>query len=247
MTRILIVDDHDDMRADIRAMLMLDPSLIVAGDLSDGLQVAPFLRDHPIDLVVMDIRMPGIDAVVAIRRIRKEHPPEKMRVVVLTTFDQDDIVLAALRAGANGFLSKTVSPAELVAGITEVAGGGALSATATAALIGHMTDNPPPPIDKELLRRCSALTPRERDVVVLIASGLGNDAIAAQMFVSPFTVKTHAVRAVTKVGARDRAQLVSFTFQAASADQGLPALGLLETRLPDGPCTRPALEAAAAG
>jgi DNA-binding NarL/FixJ family response regulator len=215
MTRILIVDDQDDMRAGIRAMLLLDPSLVVAGDLSDGLQVPSFLREHPVDLVLMDIRMPGIDGVEATRRIRKEHPPEKLRVIVLTTFDQDDIVLAALRAGANGFLSKTVSPAELVAGITEVvSGGGALSATATAALIGHMTDSPPPAIDQDLLRLFGALTPRERDVVILIASGLGNDEIAAQLSVSPFTVKTHAVRAMTKVGARDRAQLVSFTFRA---------------------------------
>lgn len=215
MTRILIVDDQDDMRAGIRGMLQLDRSLIVAGDLSDGLQVVPFLHDHPVDLVLMDIRMPGIDGVEATRRIRKEHAAEKVRVIVLTTFDQDEIVLAALRAGANGFLSKTVSPAELVAGITEVvAGGGALSAAATAALIGHMTDNPPPVVDQELLQRFRALTPREREVIVLIASGLGNEEIAAQMFVSPFTVKTHAVRAMTKVGARDRAQLVSFTFRA---------------------------------
>jgi DNA-binding NarL/FixJ family response regulator len=215
VTRVLIVDDQDDMRAGIAAMLLLDPALVVAGDLSDGLQVVPFLRDHPVDVVLMDIRMPGIDGVEATRRIRGEHPPEKVRVIVLTTFDQDEIVLAALRAGANGFLSKTVSPAELVAGITEVVGGGgALSAAATAALIGHMTDRPPPVVDKELLRRFGALTPRERDVVVLIASGLGNDEIGAQMFVSPFTVKTHAVRAMTKVGARDRAQLVSFTFRA---------------------------------
>jgi DNA-binding NarL/FixJ family response regulator len=164
MTRILIVDDQDDMRAGIRAMPTIDPGFLVAGDLSDGLQVLPFLRDHPVDLVLMDIRMAGIDGVEATRRIRKEHPPEKLRIIVLTTFDQDDIVLAALRAGANGFLSKTVSPVELVAGITEVvSGGGVLSATATAALIGHMT---------------------------------------------------HAVRAMTKVGARDRAQLVSFTFRA---------------------------------
>ena len=215
MTQILIVDDQDDIRAGIRAMLLLDPGLVVVGDLSDGLQVLPFLRDHPVDLVLMDIRMPGIDGVEATRRIRQEHSRERLRVIVLTTFDQDDIVLAALRAGANGFLSKTVSPAELVAGIAEVAGGGgALSAAATAALIGHMTDSPPPEIDRELLRRFDALTPRERDVIILVAGGLSNDEIAAQLFVSPFTVKTHAVRAMTKVGARDRAQLVSFTVRA---------------------------------
>ncbi|MGW5640223.1 response regulator, partial [Streptomyces sp. NPDC003832] len=124
MTRILIVDDQDGIRAGIRTMLRLDPHFVVAGDLSDGLQVVPFLRDHPVDVVLMDIRMPGIDGVEATRRIRAEHPPERIRVIVLTTFDQDDIVLAALRAGANGFLSKTVSPAELVAGINEVVGGG---------------------------------------------------------------------------------------------------------------------------
>ncbi|MEU9731734.1 response regulator transcription factor [Streptomyces sp. NPDC048002] len=215
MTRVLIVDDQDGIRAGIRTMLRLDPGLVVAGDLSDGLQVVPFLREHAVDVVLMDIRMPGIDGVEATRRIREEHSPEKTRVIVLTTFDQDDIVLAALRAGANGFLSKTVSPAELVAGINEVvAGGGALSAAAAAALIGQMTRNPPPEIDQELLRRFGALTPRERDVVVLVAGGLGNDEIAARMSVSPFTVKTHAVRAMTKVGARDRAQLVSFAFRA---------------------------------
>jgi len=215
MTNILIVDDQDDMRAGIRSMLLLDPSLVTIGDLSDGLQVPAFLRDHAVDLVLMDIRMPGIDGVEATRRIRKEHASENLRVIVLTTFDQDEVVLAALRAGANGFLSKTVSPSELVAGIAEViAGGGALSAAATAALIGHMTDSPPPMIDKELLQRFDALTPRERDVIILVASGLDNQEIAAQMSVSPLTVKTHAVRAMTKVGARDRAQLVTFTFRA---------------------------------
>ncbi|GLW51358.1 DNA-binding response regulator [Streptomyces sp. NBRC 14336] len=214
-TRILIVDDEPEIRAGIRTMLRLDPGLAVVGDLSDGLQVAPFLREHPADLVLMDIRMPGIDGVEATRRIREEHPPEKLRVIVLTTFDQDEIVLGALRAGANGFLSKTVSPAELVAGIAEVMdGGGTLSAAATAALIGHVAESRTPVVDRELLRRFDALTPRERDVVVLVASGLGNDEIAARMSVSPFTVKTHAVRAMTKVGARDRAQLVSFAFRA---------------------------------
>jgi DNA-binding NarL/FixJ family response regulator len=215
MTRILIVDDHADMRAGIRAMLSLDPALVVEADLSDGLQVIPFLREHPVDLVLMDIRMPGIDGVETTRRIREEHPSHSVRVIVLTTFDQDEIVLAALRAGANGFLSKTVSPVELVAGIIEVAsGGGALSAAATAALIGHMTDSPPPAPDKQLLRLFDALTPRERDIVLLVARGLSNSEIAAQLFLSPLTVKTHAVRAMTKVSARDRAQLVSFAFRA---------------------------------
>ncbi|GAB6903107.1 response regulator transcription factor [Kineosporia succinea] len=215
MTRILIVDDQDEVRAGIRALLALDPALVVVGDLSDGLQVVPFLREHPVDLVLMDIRMPGIDGVEATRRIRAGHAGEQVRIIVLTTFDQDENVLAALRAGADGFLSKTVSPGELVAGIAEVVnGGGALSARAAAALIGHMAHNPPPAIDRELLDRFAVLTPREREMSILVARGLSNDEIAAQMFVSPFTVKTHVVRAMTKIGARDRAQLVSFAFRA---------------------------------
>jgi DNA-binding NarL/FixJ family response regulator len=215
MTRILIVDDQDDMRAGIRAMLQHDPSLVVVGDLSDALQVPGFLQDHQVDLILMDIRMPGIDGIEATRRIRKNYSAQEIRVIVLTTFDHDDIVLAALRAGANGFLSKIVTPAELIAGITEVVGGGgALSAAATSTLIGHLSHGPPPAIDKELLLRFGALTPRERNVVILVASGLSNQEIAAQMSVSPFTVKTHAVRAMTKVSARDRAQLVTFTFRA---------------------------------
>jgi DNA-binding NarL/FixJ family response regulator len=99
MTNILIVDDQDDMRAGIRSMLLLDPTFVVVGDLSDGLQVPAFLRDNAVDLVLMDIRMPGIDGVEATRRIRAEHAASRLRVIVLTTFDQDEIVLAALRAG----------------------------------------------------------------------------------------------------------------------------------------------------
>ena len=215
MTRILIVDDQEDIRAGIRAMLLLNPALVVVADLSDGLQVLPLLRDHPIDLVLMDIRMPGIDGVEATRRIRAEHTAAKVRIIVLTTFDQDEIVLAALRAGANGFLSKTVSPAELIAGINEVVGGGGtLSANATAALISHMADHPPSLVDQGLLHRFDYLTPREREMIMLVARGLSNEEIAGQMFVSPLTVKTHVVRAMTKVGARDRAQLVSLIFRA---------------------------------
>lgn len=215
MNQILIVDDQQELREGIRAMLQVEPSLEVAGDLSDGLQVVRFLRDHPVDLILMDIRMPGIDGVETTRRVRREYAAADVRVIVLTTFDQDEIVLAALRAGANGFLSKTVSPKELIDGIAEVlAGGGALSSTATAALIGHVTDNPPPVVDQELLRRFEALTPRERDIITFVASGLSNEEIARQLFLSPLTVKTHAVRAMTKVDARDRAQLVSFAFRA---------------------------------
>lgn len=215
MTQVLIVDDQAEMRAGIRAMLAADPGLVVAGDLSDGLQVEAFLATHHVDLVLMDIRMPGIDGVETTRRIRRRYNAEAIRIIVLTTFDQDEVVLAALHAGANGFLSKTVSPAQLVDGIAEVvAGGGTLSAAASAALIGHVTDHPAPPVDHDLRRQFGALTPREHDITRLVASGLSNEEIAAQLYLSPLTVKTHAVRAMTKVGARDRAQLVSYTVRA---------------------------------
>ncbi|WP_380161152.1 response regulator [Kineococcus sp. R86509] len=215
MTTVLVVDDQDDMRAGIRAMLAHDPGLQVVADLSDGLQAVTFLREHPVDVVLMDLRMPGVDGVEATRRIRLHHPPEEVRVVVLTTFDQDDVVLAALRAGANGFLSKMVGPEELVAGIAEVVGGGGtLSAAATSALIHHVAHRPQQEPDRHLLDRFAVLTPRERDITLLVADGLSNQEIAARLSLSPFTVKTHAVRVMTKVGARDRAQLVSFAFRA---------------------------------
>lgn len=215
MTRVLIVDDQADMRAGIRAMLGADPRLTVVGALPDGLQVTGFIAEHPVDLVLMDIRMPGIDGVEATRRVRSRYGAEEVRIIVLTTFDQDEIVLAALRAGANGFLSKTVSPTQLIDGIAEVvAGGGALSAAASAALIEHLSDHDPPQVDHDLRHRFTALTPREHDITTLVAGGLSNDEIAAQLFLSPLTVKTHAVRAMTKVGARDRAQLVSYAVRA---------------------------------
>jgi DNA-binding NarL/FixJ family response regulator len=163
----------------------------------------------------MDIRMPGLDGVETTRRIRTTHSAEDLRIVVLTTFEHDDNVLAALRAGANGFLSKGVGPTELAAGIIEVAaGGGALSGIAAAALIGHVAEERALPTDPVMTDRFAALTPREREVVAAIAGGFDNKEIAARMFLSPFTVKTHANRAMTKVGARDRAQLVAFAYRA---------------------------------
>ena len=215
MARILIVDDQEMIRVGLRTILEAQPHYEVVAALGDGLQAITFLEDHPVDVVLMDIRMPGIDGVEATRRIRQTHPAEQTRIVILTTFEQDETVIAALRSGANGFLGKSVGPAELVAGIDEVAaGGGALSAAATAALIGHVSEQPAVSVDKEIAMRFTALTPRERDVVLAVASGLDNNAIAAEMFVSPFTVKTHANRAMAKVGARDRAQLVAFAYQA---------------------------------
>ncbi len=214
MIRLLLVDDQEMIRIGLRGILgRHDPFEIVA-EAADGLGAVEALASQPVDVVLMDIRMPGIDGVEATRRIRQRWSAEEVRVVMLTTFEQDANVLAALRAGANAFLSKAAGPKELIAAIEEVAaGGGALSPAAAAMLIDRVKDEPATVVDAEMTARFDALTPRERDVVLNMMTGLDVDAIAADRFLSPFTVKTHANRAMTKVGARDRAQLVAFAYR----------------------------------
>jgi DNA-binding NarL/FixJ family response regulator len=215
MTSIMIVDDQEMIRIGLRAILEAQEGIDVVAEAGDGLRAVELLAADPVDVVLMDIRMPGIDGVEATRRIRELWDGSRVKIIVLTTFDQDANVLAALRAGANGFLSKGVGPVELADGIREVAGGGgALSAVAAAALIGHVTQEQGFVIDEVLARTFDALTARERQIVVAVASGRSNEQIAAAMYLSPFTVKTHANRAMTKVGARDRAQLVAYAYQA---------------------------------
>ncbi len=215
MIRVVVVDDQEMIRVGLRTIIEAQPELELVGEAADGLAALRLLDDVEADVVLMDIRMPGIDGVETTRRLRQAFSAQALRIVVLTTFDQDENVLAALRAGANGFLSKGVSPSELVAGISEVAaGGGALSSVAAAALIGHVAAEDTVSTDPEMVKRFAALTPRERDVVAAIVSGLDNAQIAGEMFLSPFTVKTHANRAMTKVHAKDRAQLVSYAFRA---------------------------------
>ncbi|NQX10353.1 response regulator transcription factor [Microbacteriaceae bacterium VKM Ac-2855] len=220
MVRVLIVDDQEMIREGIQAILAKQEGIDVVGSVGDGFAALESIGSLAADVVLMDIRMPGIDGVETTRRLRERYAAEDLRVVVLTTFDNDENVLAALRAGANGFLSKGVGPTALADGIREVAaGGGALSSAASALLIGQLSAQAAAPtVDTGMLDRFSALTPREREIVAAIATGLDNAAIAEQLFVSPFTVKTHANRAMAKVGARDRAQLVSFAYRA-----GFPA------------------------
>lgn len=214
MIRVLIVDDQEMIRAGLRTILEAQDDIEVVGDVGDGFQALALLSERDVDVVLMDIRMPGIDGVETTRRIRATHSPEQLRIIILTTFEHDENVFAALRAGANGFLGKAVGPAELAAGIAEVAaGGGALSPAAASALIGHVAEERVV-VDPVFVDRFSTLTPREREVVVAIATGQSNEEIAALTFVSPFTVKTHANRAMMKVGARDRAQLVAFAYRA---------------------------------
>ena len=218
MIRVLIVDDQEMIRVGLRAILDAQSNITVVGEAGDGLEAVRILGELDVDVVLMDIRMPGVDGVEATRRIRQSIPAERVRIIILTTFDHDETVFAALRAGANGFLSKGVGPAELAAGIEEVAaGGGALSATAAAALIDRVAEERQPDVDPGLAELFSVLTPKERDVVIAIATGQSNQQIAETMFISPFTVKTHANRAMAKVGARDRAQLVAYVYRAGLA------------------------------
>lgn len=219
MTTILLVDDQAMIRVGLRTILEAHDDLTVVGEAGDGFEALRFLETTTVDVVLLDVRMPGIDGVETTRRLRERFSAEQLRIVILTTFEQDEIVVSALRAGANGFLGKTVGPRELVAGINEVVlGGGALSAAAQAAVIAQVSSQSDRVIDTDAQKRLRALTPREHDVVVAIARGGDNDRIGREMFVSPYTVKTHANRAMAKLGVRDRAQLVSLAYRAGLVD-----------------------------
>ena len=215
MIQVMLVDDQEMIRTGLRTIIDAHPDLQVVAETGDALAALRLLETTPVDVVLMDIRMPGIDGVEGTRRIRRTHPPEKIRVLVLTTFDQDENVLAAVRAGADGFFSKGASPAELTDGILRVAQGGkAMSATAVEALFDHVAEDKGAPTDPRIAGLFAALTPRELEIVRLVVAGLDNTKIAAELYLSPFTVKTHANRAMMKVGARDRAQLVSLAVLA---------------------------------
>ncbi|MHA6523607.1 response regulator transcription factor [Tessaracoccus sp. G1721] len=212
--KVAIVDDQDMIRVGLRTILEAQPGLEVVAEAGDGLSAVRLVGNADIDVVLMDIRMPGIDGVEAIRRIRAEHGSAGPRIIILTTFDQDEYVIAGLRAGANGFLSKGVSPTELADGIRDVvAGGGVLSAAAAAALIGSLAE-PVVQTDPKMVALFGQLTAREREIVEAIVAGGGYTDIARTLFLSPHTVKTHANRAMNKVGAHDRAQLVSYAYRA---------------------------------
>ncbi|MCL2464704.1 MAG: response regulator transcription factor [Micrococcales bacterium] len=213
--RVLLVDDQALVRSGLRMIIDATEDLHVVGETQNGVEALAFLSRLPVDVVLMDLHMPGIDGVETTRRIRARLTAQQTRIIVLTTFDQDENVIAALRAGANGFLSKGVSPAELIAGITEVAdGGGALSARAAAALIDHVAGETTAPIDPVAAARFDYLTGREREIVEAAAEGLDNAAIAKKLFISQLTVKTHISRAMMKVDVHDRAALLALAYRA---------------------------------
>jgi DNA-binding NarL/FixJ family response regulator len=218
VTRILLVDDQALVRGGLRSLLDAEPDLEVVGEAGDGADAIRQAASLRPDVVLMDIRMPEVDGLAATRAIVADPRLEDVRIVMLTTFDLDEYVFEALRSGAAGFLVKDTEPVELIRAVRTVAAGEALLAPrATRALIeeyasrARTLDRAP-----ELDRR----TDREREVMAHAAAGLSNDEIAARLFISPTTAKTHVSRAMTKLGARDRAQLVVMAYESGLVRPG---------------------------
>jgi DNA-binding NarL/FixJ family response regulator len=221
MIRVALVDDQALVRAGFRALLDSEDDIAVVAEAADGEEAVRLVRAERPDVVLMDIRMPGTDGLEATRRIAEDPALAAVHVVILTTFELDDYVFEALRAGAAGFLVKDTEPADLIAGVRVVAGGDALlSPGVTRTLIAEFAARSARPPGSELL---AELTAREREVTELVAKGLSNEEIAAEFVLSPATVKTHVNRAMMKLGARDRAQLVVFAFESGLARPGWSA------------------------
>jgi DNA-binding NarL/FixJ family response regulator len=218
MIRVLRADDQDLVRAGFRALLDPEDDIDVVGEAADGDAAAQLARRHRPDVVLMDIRMPGTDGLAATRAIAADERLAGVRIVILTTFELDEYVFEAIRAGASGFLVTNTKPVELLRAVRAVAAGDALlSPSVTRRLIQEFaarTRNAPrsPAIE--------SLTEREREVMALVAEGLNNDEIAERLFVSPLTVKTHVSHAMVKLGARDRIQLVVFAYQSGLVRPG---------------------------
>jgi DNA-binding NarL/FixJ family response regulator len=211
MIRVLLADDQILVRAGFRALLGAQSDIEVAGEAGDGNQAVRLARELIPDVVLMDIRMPGTDGLAATRQITADPQLAGTRVVILTTFELDEYVFEAIRSGASGFLVKDTEPDELVQAVHVVADGGALlSPGVTRRLIAEFAARAKEPHD---LGRLDELTEREQEVLALVGTGLSNDEIAKQLYVSPATAKTHVSRAMVKLQARDRAQLVVIAYE----------------------------------
>lgn len=220
---VLVVDDQALIRSAIRDLLHGETDLEVIGEASDGAQaVRDAHRLHP-DVVLMDIRMPVLDGIEATQRICDDPDLAATHVLVLTTFEQDDYVVAALRAGASGFLGKGLDPVELAAAIRTVhAGDALLSSAATRAIVDRVVTSPHSPTITPRHRGLDDLTAREREILVLVASGLSNDEIARKLSISTSTAKTHVNRTMAKLWAHDRAQLVIIAYENGLVTPGTP-------------------------
>ena len=211
--RVVLADDQALIRSGFRVLIDSAEDLEVVGEAATGDDAVRLARSTRADVVLMDIRMPGTDGIAATRAITDNDDLAGVKVVVLTTFEIDAFVIEAVRAGASGFLSKSIEPADLLDAIRTVAGGDALlSPRATQALLAEFAtagSGPAIPAD-----RLADLTTREREMMTLAAHGLSNDQIAERLFLSPLTVKTHINRAMMKLAVRDRAQLVVLAYQS---------------------------------
>ncbi len=218
MIRVLIADDQALVRAGFRSLLDAQPDVEVVGEAADGDAAVALAREHAPDVVLMDVRMPGSDGLDATRQIVADPSLAGVRVVILTTFDLDEYVFAALRAGASGFLLKDTEPVDLLAGVRAVARGDALLApSVTRRLIAEFATRLREPRPATVL---DPLTDREREVVTLVGGGLSNDEIAERLVVSPTTAKTHVSRAMVKLAVRDRAQLVVLAYETGLVRPG---------------------------
>jgi DNA-binding NarL/FixJ family response regulator len=213
MIRVVLADDQPLVRAGFRMLLEVEPDIEVVGEADDGAVALALVRAERPDVVLMDVRMPDVDGLQALRAIVADDALRDVKVLVLTTFELDEYVFEAVRLGASGFLVKHTQPADLIRAVREVAAGEALlSPSVTRRLIREFAARPERP---ELTPASMAvLTAREREVVALVAQGLTNDEIAAELVLSPATARTHVSRAMVKLHARDRAQLVVFAYQS---------------------------------
>lgn len=213
MIRVVLADDQHVVRAGFKVLLDAEPDIEVVGEAGDGAAAVEVVRETVPDVVLMDIRMPGVDGLEATRRIVGDERLEGVRVLILTTFELDEYVMEALRAGASGFLVKHTEPGELLRAIRVVQAGDALlSPSVTRRLIAEFTTRPARA--DATPAEMSLLTEREREVVTLVAEGLSNDEIATELYMSPATARTHVSRAMVKLNARDRAQLVVLAYQS---------------------------------
>lgn len=218
MIRVVVADDQALVRAGFRALLDAQADIEVVGEATDGQEAIGLARELKPDVVLMDIRMPGLDGLAATKAIAADPALADIKVVILTTFDLDEYVFEALRNGASGFLVKNTEPAELIRGVKAVAEGDALlSPGVTRRLVAEFALRAKEPQTQGVL---DALTEREREVMALVAEGLSNGEIAERLFLSPATAKTHVSRAMVKLAARDRAQLVVIAYESGLVRPG---------------------------